>query len=334
MLTIKMGNDAQDLLRLCRRSRLPALVVGRHGIGKSELFEQYAAAENIGCIVRDLSLMEPVDLVGLPQVEDGRTVFRPASFLPRDGKGLLVFEELNRAPRHVQTPCLELCTRRRLNDYALPPGWLIVAAINPPGGDYDVDELDTALLSRFVRIGLEADREGWLAWAKENKVHPDVLEYVGSDPLVFSEPDSNPRSWKQVSDLLNANAKLKIADHLLQAAVAGKVSPERAAAFQCFRKTRVKPLTAREVFGSYAEHRTVVRAWGGKEGHLDLVRVTLLSVLKHLQSTHAFETVRHEQAAWRNLTRFLRDLPGDLKEQAREFFDEREYPFPVKGGVS
>ena len=330
MLTIKMDVHLHDLLRLCRKARLPLLFTGRHGIGKSEFFEEHAAVAEIGCIVRDLSLMEPVDLVGLPQVEDGRTVFRSPSFLPADGVGLLVFEELNRAPRHVQTPCLELCTRRRLNDYQLPAGWLIVAAVNPAGGDYDVDELDPALLSRFVRIGLEADRDGWLAWAKEHEVHADVLDYVASDPAVFAEPESNPRAWKHVSDLLRANAKVKAPDHLLQAAVAGKVGPERAAAFRCFCKTRVRPLAAREVFTSYGEHRAAVRKWIKKDGHLDLVRGTLLAVQKHLQSAHAFEAVQNDLAAWKNLSRFLHDLPGDLTEQARQFFAEREYAFPVK----
>jgi len=334
MLNIKMGEHLHDLLRLCRTARSPLLFTGRHGIGKSEFFEEHAAAENIGCIVRDLSLMEPVDLVGLPQIEGGRTVFRPPSFLPSDGQGLLVFEELNRAPRHVQTPCLELCTRRRLNDYHLPTGWLIVAAVNPSGGDYDVDELDPALLNRFIQIGLEADRDGWLEWAKENEVHPDVVEYVGSDLTVFSEPDSNPRAWKHVSDLLQASTKLKTPDHLLQAAVAGKVSPERAAAFQCFRKTRGKPLTAREVIDAYGAHRAAVRSWGKKEGHLDLVRGTLLAVQKHLQSAHAFEAVQNDPAAWKNLSRFLLDLPGDLKQQARKFFEEREYEFPSKENIA
>ncbi len=330
MLTVKVGTDVHDILRLCRKARLPVLISGRHGIGKSELFEEYAAAEEIGCVVRDLSLMEPVDLVGFPQVEDGRTVFRPPSFLPSGGAGLLVFEELNRASRQVQTPCLELCTRRRFNDYQLPPGWLIVAAVNPAGGDYDVDELDPALLSRFVRIGLEADRDSWLGWAKGHDVHADVLGYVGSDPAVFAEPESNPRAWKQVSDLLKANAKVKAPEHLLQAAVAGKVGPERAAAFRCFCKTRIRPLSAREVFAAYAEHRTAVRKWAEEDGHLDLVRGTLLAVQKHLQSAHAFGAVQSDPAAWKNLSRFLRDLPGDLREQARQFFAEREYPFPVK----
>jgi len=81
---------------------------------------------------------------------------------------------------------------------------------------------------------------------------------------------------------------------------------------------------------AYGEHRTAVRKWVKEDGKLDLVRGTLLAVQKHLQSAHAFEAVQGDTVAWKNLSRFLRDLPGDLREQARQFFAEREYPFPVK----
>src|SRR5262249_44530712 len=144
---------------------------------------------------RDLSLMEPVDLVGMPRIESNRTVFCPPSFLPAGGEGVLLFEELNRASAAVRTPCLELCTRRRFNDYRLPDGWSIAAAVNPAGGDYHVDELDLALVSRFVRVTVEAGLTEWVTWAREHEVHKDVIDYAESDTSIFEDPQSNPRSW-------------------------------------------------------------------------------------------------------------------------------------------
>jgi hypothetical protein len=115
-------------------------------------------------------------------------------------------------------------------------------------------------------------------------------------------------------------------------AVAGKVGPERAASFLAFVRTRVRPLTAREVVTGYGRCRAAVREWAKQEGHIDLVRGSLLALQKHLQSLHAFREVENDPAAWKNLTNFLEDLPGDLREEARRFFRERGYRFPRQRG--
>jgi MoxR-like ATPase len=156
---IAAGRPLIDLAKACYAADVPLLVVGVNGVGKSEMLQQAAAELGIGCRVYDLSVMEPVDLVGLPRERDGRTAFSPPDSLPTQGKGFLVFEELNRCPRYMQAPCLQLLTARRINDYVLPPGWLPAAAVNPvEEGGYEVVELDPALLSRFVCVAVRPDR--------------------------------------------------------------------------------------------------------------------------------------------------------------------------------
>src|SRR5207249_5537844 len=99
MLTIAAGMPLIELVALAYQANLPVLLHGRHGVGKSELLAQAAARLGIGLVVRDLSLMEPPDLVGMPKVgKDGKTHYAVPSFLPTAGRGLLVFEELNRCP--------------------------------------------------------------------------------------------------------------------------------------------------------------------------------------------------------------------------------------------
>ena len=151
-MKVKSGQAVIDAIKLAYAAGKPVLLEGRHGVGKSQLIEQAASDLGIDCIVRDLSLLEPTDLVGLPLNVNGRTKYSPPSFLPDDGKGLLVFEELNRSEKYMMAPCLQLLTARTLNDYSLPKGWLCVAAINPASDGYDTSQLDPALLSRFVRI--------------------------------------------------------------------------------------------------------------------------------------------------------------------------------------
>lgn len=331
MMKVSAGRPAIELATACYHANLPLLVYGRHGVGKSALLESAAGELGIDCVVYDLSLMEPPDLVGLPWRRKGRTVFAPPASLPTSGKGFLVFEELNRAPAYMRAPCLQLLTARRLNDYFLPRGWLPAAAINPPDDGYEVSELDLALLSRFVRALVVPDRDNWLAWAREEGLHPDVIAYVETDQSIFDAPESNPRAWTFVSSLLSAAGNAKARRQTLRTAVSGLVGEERQASFFRFLKERIRPLNADEVLEAYSEHREQVRAWVHEEGKLDLVRGTLWEVMRLLQSEHLFNAVRNDRKQWQNLGRFLKDLPGDLREEAESFFEKHGYPLPKLG---
>jgi MoxR-like ATPase len=128
---VKVGTPLMNVLIAAFHANQPVLLIGAHGVGKSQFVEAAAKALDIGCEIYDLSIMEPVDLAGLPEIKDGRMRYAPAKRLPTDGKGFLFFEELNRVSRDLRAACLQICTARRFNDYRLPDGWLPIAAINP-----------------------------------------------------------------------------------------------------------------------------------------------------------------------------------------------------------
>jgi hypothetical protein len=328
VITVAAGRPLLEILNLCYEASRSVLLKGGTGVGKSTLLESFAQRKKIGFICRDLSLMEPPDLVGLPKIQNGMTSFLAPEFLPRKGKGIFDLEEVNRAPEYMRAPCLQLLTARCLNDYRLPEGWLPVACINPAEDGYDAAELDPALLTRFVQINVVPSREEWVAWARENKIHDQVIAYVESDPGVFDSPLSNPRSWSYVSDLLLADLKLSTDPALLRAAVAGCVGPERATAFFGFVKNGVRPLRADEILFAYRSRRKVLQSWVA-DGKLDLVEATMLNVEKYLQARSDFQSVQDQPSAWKSLGRFLSDLPGDLRARAEEFFGERQYDLPA-----
>jgi hypothetical protein len=187
-------------LRVAYRARRPALLEGPTGIGKSELVQTLAKELGIATAVIDLSLLEPPDLVGLPIIENGRTHYALPSILPREGAGILMLEELNRAERHIQQPALQLLSARTLHEYVLPEGWVCFAAINPMSADYQVSALDPALRARFLHLQVRAERASWLSWAIAAGVHPAVQSLVRAHDRVFD--DVPPRTWAYVSSLL------------------------------------------------------------------------------------------------------------------------------------
>ena len=334
MTAPRVGKPLIEFIELRDRRITPpfAWLVGLHGVGVVNLFSRpprkppWASSSSAEIYRSGTARLDGPS----PARRDGNDI--PPAFLPTEGKGLLVFEELNRCPSFVRAPCLQLLTARCLNDYSLPSGWLPAAAINPADGDdYEVFELDGALLSRFVQATVVPDQELWLQWAQQNEVHPGVISYVASDHSIFADCQSNPRAWKYVSDLLNASERAETAHEILRTAVIGLVGNKRGSAFLGFLQQGLKPLAAKDILADYRRHRHEVVNWISN-GKLDLVRGSLLAALKSLQTRPNYRSARESRTQWRNLGAFLSDLPGDLFEEAQGFFLERDYELPKTRG--
>jgi MoxR-like ATPase len=312
---IKAGQSVINAIILGYHAMRSILLEGPHGIGKSDLIIQAAKILGIECIVRDLSLMEPPDLIGLPREKGGRTVYAPPSFLPERGKGLLVFEELNRSDKYMMSPCLQLLTARRLNDYVLPDGWLTIAAINPAGGAYDVAELDPALLSRFIRIPVIPDVESWLNWAGENSVHESVRRYVHSVPDIFES--TNPRSWTYVSDLVHAfETNRQTAEPILRADIAGLVGDVHTTAFMKIFRSAGVSVTAEDILRHYRKVQPTILSWR-KQKKMDFLAAIVHELQVQLQGSDLCAEIAESQSMSKNLSDFIGDLPADLSRKVR-----------------
>jgi AAA domain (dynein-related subfamily) len=203
-IAVPIGPRVVEVLDIAYRARRSVLLEGSTGIGKSQIVSEFAKARGLGFVVLDLSLLEPPDLIGLPVMEGGRTHYACPAELPRDGCGVLMLEELNRAEIPVMQPALQLLSARRLHAYELPEGWTCVAAINPEDGDYQVNRLDPALRARFLQLSVYADRDTWLGWAARTNVHPVITRLATDHPDIFDQ--APPRSWTYASDLLHVLA--------------------------------------------------------------------------------------------------------------------------------
>jgi hypothetical protein len=326
-----IGPAVIELLSLAHRADIPALLIGAHGLGKSEVTAAAAATLGIECISRDLSLMEPPDLVGLPRFLDtpdgGATTFVPPEFLPRKtGRGgFLLLEEINRAPRCMQACCLELLTSRRLNGYVLPKGWLPVACINPKVDGYAVDLLDAALMSRFMQIHVCASVDSWAAWASDNGIDSRVIAYVTSVPDVLDESKggASPRSWAYASRTLKAaDAQLleRSPDTVLTA-LSGIIGPVHATALLRLVYGTEVALTPADLINDWPAAKATMKRWR-KHGRLDLLAASMRAVLQWLRPDGVAEQVRGDAVLLDTLRGFFKVLPGDLAEQAKAWLIE------------
>lgn len=314
-MEVPVGSKLIEAICLAYEADQPLLLCGRHGVGKSQILAEAAQRLGVRHVVRDLSLMEPPDLAGLPVVRDGRMVYSPPAFLPRDGRGLLVFEELNRAPRALQAPCLQLLTARCLNDYRLPAGWLPVACINPTREDYHTHELDPALVSRFLRLDVTAEAGEWLRWARAQEVDSRVCNYISATPDIFAGEQSNPRTWTYVGALLQAADRLGLNESLLLTSLMGLLGDTLATGFFRYICDLEKPIPAEAVLRRYDEYRATVLQWRHK-GRLDLIRSTFCNIVELLRVPDRRSGLAQVEGVVENLRAFVSDLPADLQRLA------------------
>jgi hypothetical protein len=333
-MAVPIGPATIEVLSLAYRASVPALLIGSAGLGKSEITAAAAAALGIECISRDLSLMEPTDLVGLPKIADGVTTYCPPEFLPRgaDRKGFLLFEELSRAPRYMAAACLELLTSRRLNSYVLPSGFLPVACVNPKSAEYHVDVLDKALASRFMKIEVHAAVGPWTEWARRSGIHPTIIDYVNDVPNALDDAKggSNPRSWTYASRVLvaTADATLATSPDTVVAALNGIIGPVHTTALLRMIQGTEVALKPADVIHNWPTSRATMRRWA-RQGRLDLLAASMRGVLQWLRPEGVAEQVRANPRDLYAVRAFIRNLPGDLSGQAHAVLLEHGYTFLI-----
>ena len=109
-------SDIASSLQLLVQIQKPAFVWGPPGVGKSQIVAQVAASLGIRLIDIRAILLDPVDLRGLPTVEQSKAAWAIPAFLPEDGCGILFLDELNAAPPLVQAACYQLVLDRGLGE--------------------------------------------------------------------------------------------------------------------------------------------------------------------------------------------------------------------------
>ena len=104
----------------------PVFIWGAPGIGKSAIVEQFAEDMELPCVSLLGSQLAPEDIIGVPQIVDGRSVFCPPRMIAREEPYCLFLDELNACSQEVQKAFYSLILERRIGEYHLPKGSILV----------------------------------------------------------------------------------------------------------------------------------------------------------------------------------------------------------------
>ena len=212
--------------------KLPVMIRGRHGVGKSEIAYVIGKERDLPVVeIRASQLADVGDLVGLPIVSEASdfTKFCPAErlWIACDRPVLLFLDEVDRGTDDITQAFMELTDSRKIAGQYLHPETLIIAATNSgdrEGADqYSVRDFDPAVMDRWVCYDIEPSVTDWINWANDGNINKMVTEFVqkntsASGDCVFLENkgDFQPnkvypsrRSWKRFNDCLEASNLMK-----------------------------------------------------------------------------------------------------------------------------
>jgi len=198
------------------------LMRGPTGVGKSHLAR--ALADDLDLPFLDVrgSTMDESQVSGIPDFETSKTsgvaTFCLPSWYVRSCREpvVLMLDELNRSMPQVMQSFFQIVLDRQLGNNAdgipltLHPDTRVIAAVNH-GAEYDVAEMDPALLRRFWVVDLDPTVSDWIDWAGKNDIDPLTIDFVRQHPEHFRvdpgsvEPGTvipTPASWHRLDESL------------------------------------------------------------------------------------------------------------------------------------
>ena len=265
--------DARELIELLELTppNQNVMLVGRHGIGKSQIIADHFHGRDMKVVSFFLGQMsDPGDLIGLLHKDEhtGRSEFLPPYWWPHDDEPIVLFlDELNRARPEILQSVMELALNKTLAGKRLPEGSVIISAVNE-GDEYQLTDLDPALVSRFNLYEFAPTLEDWLLWAERNQIDARITSFVQKQPQyldghgaaseggndevlsgLIKTPDR--RGWARVSELIEPLERLEGTHIKLVAGIVGS------AAANAFRRSLATPLpvSPADVLMELSKHR-------------------------------------------------------------------------------
>lgn len=249
MLNTLNLREASILIPKLMLTRIPIILIGSPGLGKSAITHTAADHFNLKEVDLRATTLEPSDFLGLPSVVNGKTIFNPISEFPLEGdeypinlltgeqySGWLInLEELLDAKLSVQSACHKLILDRMVNQKRLHKDCYIIASSNKATDNASAGLASTALQSRFIWLPIESDFNQWVEdFAIPKGISEVIISYLEFNNEHFNSfnPDHTDytyacsRTWSMLDRVIKQAFNNDIIDNPLFAkAVYGTIGP-------------------------------------------------------------------------------------------------------------
>ncbi|MGN0663340.1 MAG: ATP-binding protein [Faecalibacterium sp.] len=213
----------------------PILLMGPPGIGKTQIMEQAARECGVALVAYTITHHTRQSAVGLPFIRQRRYGDRDVSVTEYTmseiiasiyakmeatglSEGILFIDEINCVSETLAPTMLQFLQCKTFGNQAVPAGWVIVAAGNPPEYNKSVRDFDIVTLDRVRRMDLEPDLPVWKEYARAVGIHSAILSYLELHPQNFYQINADvdgtqfvtARGWEDLSNLLSTYETLDL----------------------------------------------------------------------------------------------------------------------------
>ncbi len=260
----------------------PVFLLGAPGIGKTAIMEQIAQELHIALISYSMTHHTRQSALGLPFIAHreyqgmkyetseytmSEIIASIYEVMEKSGirEGILFLDEINCVSETLAPSMLQFLQYKVFGRHAVPEGWVIVTAGNPPEYNKSVREFDVVTMDRLKLLEVEADYAAWKEYAQHKGIHGAVLNFLElkKDYFYKIETTVNGRSyvtargWEDLSEILSLyeEEKMKVDESLVEQYLHNqRIVKEFTAYYDLFNKYKKEYQTEEILMGTAGEH--------------------------------------------------------------------------------